>query len=53
MGAAGRKEAALDEKESFNEYHTAFAEVETTFAKQEDRQMVDAATEQKIHRLQL
>ena len=27
----GRKEAALDEKESFNEYHTAFAEVETTF----------------------
>lgn len=27
----GRREAALDEKESFNEYHTAFAEVETTF----------------------
>ena len=27
----GRKEAALDEKDSFNEYHTAFAEVETTF----------------------
>lgn len=27
----GRKEAALDEKENFNEYHTAFAEVETTF----------------------
>lgn len=27
----GRKEAVLDEKDSFNEYHTAFAEVETTF----------------------
>jgi formiminoglutamase len=27
----GKKEAALDEKDSFNEYHTAFAEVETTF----------------------
>lgn len=27
----GRREASLDEKESFNEYHTAFAEVETTF----------------------
>jgi arginase family enzyme len=27
----GFREAALDEKESFNEYHTAFAEVETTF----------------------
>ncbi len=27
----GRREAALDEKDSFNEYHTAFAEVETTF----------------------
>ena len=27
----GRKEAKLDEKESFNEYHTAFAEVQTTF----------------------
>ena len=27
----GRREAILDEKESFNEYHTAFAEVETTF----------------------
>jgi formiminoglutamase len=27
----GRREAMLDEKESFNEYHTAFAEVETTF----------------------
>ncbi|HYM94618.1 MAG TPA: formimidoylglutamase [Chitinophagaceae bacterium] len=27
----GKREAALDEKESFNEYHTAFAEVETTF----------------------
>ncbi len=27
----GRREATLDEKDSFNEYHTAFAEVETTF----------------------
>jgi arginase family enzyme len=27
----GFREAALDQKESFNEYHTAFAEVETTF----------------------
>jgi len=27
----GRREAGLDEKDSFNEYHTAFAEVETTF----------------------
>ncbi|MBL0336409.1 MAG: formimidoylglutamase [Chitinophagaceae bacterium] len=27
----GRREALLDEKDSFNEYHTAFAEVETTF----------------------
>ncbi len=27
----GRREAALDERDSFNEYHTAFAEVETTF----------------------
>jgi formiminoglutamase len=27
----GRREAHLDEKDSFNEYHTAFAEVETTF----------------------
>lgn len=27
----GRREAALDEKDSFNEYHLAFAEVETTF----------------------
>jgi len=27
----GRKEALLDEKDSFTEYHTAFAEVETTF----------------------
>ncbi len=27
----GRKEASLDERDSFNEYHTAFAEVETTF----------------------
>jgi arginase family enzyme len=27
----GRREAAMDEKDSFNEYHTAFAEVETTF----------------------
>ena len=27
----GRREASLDEKDSFNEYHTAFAEVETTF----------------------
>ena len=27
----GRREAELDEKDSFNEYHTAFAEVETTF----------------------
>ena len=26
-----RREAMLDEKDSFNEYHTAFAEVETTF----------------------
>ncbi len=26
-----RREAALDERDSFNEYHTAFAEVETTF----------------------
>lgn len=26
-----RREASLDEKDSFNEYHTAFAEVETTF----------------------
>lgn len=26
-----RREAHLDEKDSFNEYHTAFAEVETTF----------------------
>jgi formiminoglutamase len=26
-----RREAELDEKDSFNEYHTAFAEVETTF----------------------
>ena len=27
----GRKEASLDERESFNEYHMAFAEVETIF----------------------
>jgi arginase family enzyme len=27
----GNKEAFMDEKESFNEYHTAFAEVETVF----------------------
>ncbi len=27
----GKREAQLDEKDSFNEYHTAFAEVETTF----------------------
>lgn len=27
----GRREAQLDEKDSFNEYHTAFAEVETVF----------------------
>lgn len=27
----GRREAQLDEKDSFTEYHTAFAEVETTF----------------------
>jgi formiminoglutamase len=27
----GRREAALNEKEAFNEYHTAFAEVATTF----------------------
>ena len=27
----GRKEAKLDERDSFNEYHMAFAEVETTF----------------------
>ena len=27
----GRREASLDERDSFNEYHTAFAEVETTF----------------------
>ena len=27
----GKREAALDEKESFNEFHMAFAEVETTF----------------------
>lgn len=26
-----RREATLDQRESFNEYHTAFAEVETTF----------------------
>ncbi|MFM9908557.1 MAG: formimidoylglutamase [Chitinophagaceae bacterium] len=27
----GRRESKLDEKDSFNEYHTAFAEVATTF----------------------
>jgi arginase family enzyme len=27
----GRREAMLSEKDSFNEYHTAFAEVQTTF----------------------
>lgn len=27
----GKREAVLDERESFNEYHTAFAEVATTF----------------------
>lgn len=27
----GKREAALDERDSFNEYHMAFAEVETTF----------------------
>jgi arginase family enzyme len=27
----GNREALMDEKESFNEYHTAFSEVETTF----------------------
>lgn len=27
----GKKEARMDEKDSFNEYHTAFAEVETVF----------------------
>jgi arginase family enzyme len=27
----GRREASINEKDSFNEYHTAFAEVETTF----------------------
>ncbi len=29
----GRREAALDERDSFIEYHTAFAEVETVFLK--------------------
>jgi len=29
----GRREASLDEKDSFIEYHTAFAEVETVFLK--------------------
>ena len=38
----GRREATLDEKESFNEYHTAFAEVETTFLQSKNRKMVDA-----------
>lgn len=27
----GKREAQIDEKDSFNEFHTAFAEVETTF----------------------
>ncbi len=27
----GKREASLDERDSFNEYHTAFAEVETVF----------------------
>jgi formiminoglutamase len=27
----GSREAVIDERESFNEFHTAFAEVETTF----------------------
>ena len=27
----GRKEVKLDQRDSFNEYHIAFAEVETTF----------------------
>lgn len=27
----GRREAALEDKDAFNEYHTAFAEIETTF----------------------
>lgn len=27
----GKREAQIDERDSFNEYHTAFAEVETTF----------------------
>jgi formiminoglutamase len=27
----GKREASLEEKDSFNEFHTAFAEVETTF----------------------
>ena len=27
----GKREAGVDERESFNEYHTAFAEVQTTF----------------------
>ena len=27
----GKREASLDEKDSFNEYHTAFAEVATIF----------------------
>ena len=36
------REAQLNEKDSFNEYHLAFAEVDTVFAKQKDRTLVDA-----------
>jgi hypothetical protein len=41
----GLREATLDEKQFFNEFHTAFAEVETTFLQsKKNRQVVDAFT---------
>ena len=41
----GNKEALMDERESFNEFHTAFAEVETTFLQSKKTgALVDAAS---------
>ena len=39
----GRREARLEEKDAFNEFHMAFAEIETVFfTKQKNRPLVDA-----------
>ena len=49
----GRREAKIDERDSFNEYHMAFAEVDTTFLQSKNRALVDAAAGQTFYRLQL